>query len=305
MPLQEAAVYAFPDRRAAADRLARQLAAPLFEVNVHRFPDEELLVTIQPPARTCFLYISLDRPSDKLITLLFACEALRRQGAERIFLIAPYLCYMRQDQPFHPGEAISQRVIGQLLSNAVDGIITVDAHLHRTKHLDEVFSGISAINLSAADPIASAVLASGYGERLVVVGPDEESRPLISSLSSRLGVDWICGHKSRQADRRVEIIMPDASAVSGRPVLLVDDIASSGTTLKVCADTLRAAGATSVDVIVVHALFPIGELTEFANHGIRSIRSTNSVPHPTNAIGLEALLGTALRGEISRAGGTS
>ena len=57
-------------------------------------------------------------------------------------------------------------------------------------------------------------------------------------------------------------------------MLLVDDIVSSGGTLIACAKALKAAGATAIDVIVTHALFPPEMATEFADAGIRSIRST-------------------------------
>jgi ribose-phosphate pyrophosphokinase len=59
-----------------------------------------------------------------------------------------------------------------------------------------------------------------------------------------------------------------------------------------------AAGATTVDAIVIHALFPPELLGEFRHAGIRSIHSTDSVPHPTNAIALDGVLATALRNEI-------
>ena len=57
-------------------------------------------------------------------------------------LLAPYLCYMRQDAAFHEGEAISQKVIGALIAGCVDRVITVDAHLHRTPDIRAVFPGI-------------------------------------------------------------------------------------------------------------------------------------------------------------------
>ena len=100
---------------------------------------------------------SLDQPNDKLLALLFAAEALRRGGAKRLVLVAPYLCYMRQDAAFHEGEAISQKVIGRLLAGSVDRVITVDAHLHRTKNIRDVFPGIDAENLSAMPAIADAL----------------------------------------------------------------------------------------------------------------------------------------------------
>jgi ribose-phosphate pyrophosphokinase len=84
-------------------------------------------------------------------------------------------------------------------------------------------------------------------------------------------------------------------------VLLVDDIVSSGGTLIACAKALTAAGATAVDAVMTHALFPPDMATAFASAGIRSIRSTSSVPHPTNAIPLDELLAAALRSELNGA----
>ena len=84
-------------------------------------------------------------------------------------------------------------------------------------------------------------------------------------------------------------------------MLLVDDIVSSGGTLMTCAQALAAAGAGSVDAIITHALFPPELTSEFLRAGIRSIRSTNSVPHPTNAIALDAILVDALQREITGA----
>ena len=55
-------------------------------------------------------------PADKLVELEMAASTARAAGAERLTLVAPYLCYMRQDKAFHPGEAVSQRIIGDLLA---------------------------------------------------------------------------------------------------------------------------------------------------------------------------------------------
>ena len=85
--------------------------------------------------------------------------------------------------------------------------------------------------------------------------------------------------------------------LAGRPVLLVDDIVSSGGTLMTCAKALAAAGAKSVDAIVTHALFPPELVGKLFEAGIRSVKSTNSVPHPTNAVALDQVLADALRKE--------
>ncbi len=259
------------------------------------------MVTVGPASATTILYASLDRPNDKLLAILFAAEALRRGGARRLVLLAPYLCYMRQDAAFHAGEAISQRAVGRWLAGTVDRVITVDAHLHRTADIRTVFPGIEAENLSAMPAIAAALSKQGIDPATVVVGPDAESRPWVKDLAGRLGLAHTVAQKTRHGDRSVNIELAEAALVADRPILLVDDIVSSGTTLIGAAKLLKAAGARMIDAVITHALFPPELGGAFADAGIRSVRSTCSVPHPTNAIPLEDVFATALRGETTNA----
>lgn len=291
------ALHSLPSGIADARRLADRLGLPLHQIAIHRFPDDEIRVTTGLAAPTTVIYAPLDRPNDKLIALLFAAEALRRAGARRLVLVAPYLCYMRQDAAFHHGEAISQRAVGRLLAATVERVITVDAHLHRTADIAAALPGITADNLSAMPAIADAL--AGLDPATIVAGPDAESRPWVSDLAARLGLEYAVGRKTRRTDRSVEIDFAGGPAVAGRPVLLVDDIVSSGGTLITCAKILQAAGASAIDSVVTHALFPPGMADEFARAGIRSMRSTSSVPHPTNAIPLDAVLSAALRSELT------
>jgi ribose-phosphate pyrophosphokinase len=285
-----------PSAAEAAGRLAARLGIPLHEIAVHRFPDEELRVTVGAALATTIVYASLHQPNDKLLALLFASEALRRGGAKRLVLAAPYLCYMRQDAAFHAGEAVSQKVIGKLLAQAFDRIVTVDAHLHRTANIRDVFAGIEADDLSAMPAVAE-TLRTGIDRQTVVVGPDEESRPWVSDLATRLGLDFAVARKSRRGDRAVEMAFPDPARLASRPALLVDDIVSSGATLSACAEALRSARVTSIDAVVTHALFPPELVGALFAAGIRSVKSTDSVPHPTNAIALDGVLAEALRQE--------
>ncbi|MBB4369130.1 ribose-phosphate pyrophosphokinase [Bradyrhizobium sp. cir1] len=283
----------------AAKRLAARLGLACDEIALHRFPDGELRVTVAPAADTTILYAALDEPNDKLIALLFAAEALRRGGAKRLVLVAPYLCYMRQDIAFHAGEAISQRAMGALLATIVDRVVTVDAHLHRTSDIRAVFHGIEAENLSAMPAIANALAKAGIDPATVVIGPDAESEPWVRDLAGRLGLQHTVARKVRRGDRSVEIMFDDATLLAGRPALMVDDIVSSGTTLMVAAKTLKAMGATAVDSVVTHALFPPAMVAAFTDAGIRSIRSSDSVPHPTNAIALDDILAASLARELN------
>lgn len=299
--MSKIAVQSLPSCTEPATRLASLLGVPFHEISLHRFPDGELRVTVGPAAATTILYASLDQPNDKLIAVLFAAEALRRGGTRRLVLLAPYMCYMRQDTAFNAGEAISQRVVGHLLAATVERVITVDAHLHRTPDIRMMFPGAEAENLSAMPAIASALAAAELDSATVVIGPDAESRPWVSDLAGRLGLTYTVAAKTRRGDRSVDIEFADAGHIAGRPALLIDDIVSSGGTLIAGAKALQAAGASYVDAVVTHALFPPGMMSNFAEAGIRSVRSTSSVAHPTNAIPLDDLFAAALRRELDHA----
>lgn len=294
-------VQSLPSSSHDAVRLASRLGVAFHEIAVHRFPDGEVRVTTGAAGPTTIIYASLDRPNEKLIALTFAAEALRRGGAKRLVLLAPYLCYMRQDTAFHEGEAISQKVIGALIAGCVDRVVTVDAHLHRTPEIGTVFPGIASDNLSAMPAIAVALRKAGLDPATVVVGPDAESQPWVSDLAGRLGLPHTVALKTRRGDRSVEIEFKDAARLAGHPALIVDDIVSSGGTMTACAKALASAGATTIDAVVTHALFPEELCREMALSGIRSIRSTHSVPHSTNAILLDDLFVSALQGELKPA----
>lgn len=295
--MQSVVVQALPSSLAEAARLAAKLGTEAHELAVHRFPDGELRLTVGPVAPVTIVYGSLDRPNEKLIILLLASEALRRNGASRVVLVSPYMCYMRQDTAFHPHEAISQKVIGQLLAGAFDRIVTVHAHLHRIHDIREMFPGVESSNLTVTKAIAGYLRGERFDNRTMLVGPDEESQDAICELALSLGLPWQVAQKVRHDDRHVEIMLTDAAAISGRPVLLLDDIISSGGTIAACARTLLAACATAVDVIVTHALFPVDTELKLRSAGIRHVLSTSSVSHRTNVIPLDEILADALRGE--------
>lgn len=284
-------VHAFGDSLALARRLARALgSAPPARVLVHRFPDGESRVRVGPAAPRSVLVRTLDRPDAKLVELLLAADALRGRGARRVTLVAAYLPYMRQDRAFQPGEPVSQRVVGGLLGGAFERVLTVEAHLHRIARLAEVFP-CDARSLPAASALA-AWLARRPG-RPCLVGPDAESEPSVRALARLTGLPWIVGRKERLGDRRVRVRLPPLPP-GVRRALLLDDVASSGATLAAAARALRRAGAARIDALVVHAIFAPGALRRIRAAGVARLVSTDTVAHPSNAIGVAPLLAAAL-----------
>lgn len=286
-------LHAFPEAMEAASRLAERLAIELCPINRHRFPDGESLVQVDEREGTALLYRSLDRPNEKLVELILAASAIRDGGAKRIVMLAPYLAYMRQDMAFEPGQAVSQKIIGKLLAEHCDALLTVDPHLHRVHSLKEVMPGIDARSISAADALGHCI---DTALNPVLAGPDAESRQWVEAIASPHGLDVIVGEKRRLGDRQVEITFPGIERVSGRPVILVDDVISSGHTLEIAARRLLDGGAASVEAMATHCLAGEDDLKTLAGAGIGRIRSCDSVKGPTSVIPLAATLADAIAG---------
>jgi ribose-phosphate pyrophosphokinase len=285
-------VLGFPEYSAAARRVADARGLPYRSVEVHRFPDGESRVRLPPVlADHVVLVRSLHLPNQKLVELGLAVATARELGAARLTLVAPYLCYMRQDAAFAPGEAVSQRVIGSLLARWFDDVLTVDPHLHRVRELSEVVPARRPLALSAAVPVADFLAANC--EHPLLVGPDEESGQWVGRIAGVHGFDHHVGRKRRYGDQQVEIAFP-AGVYAGRQVVLVDDVASTGHTLEVAARMLQARRPASISVMVVHALFVGDALVRLDRAGVDRIWSTDSVPHDSNVIALAPLLAEAL-----------
>jgi ribose-phosphate pyrophosphokinase len=284
-------IHAFPDSLVFARKLGAALGWAVERTEVHHFPDAESRIRVRAtPGAPAIVVRSLHDPNAKLIEVLLTADALRRAGAASLTLVAPYLAYMRQDRVFAPGEPISQRVVGALLGGAFERVLTVEAHLHRVRALGEVFP-CRAESLPAAPALARWLTERSQGALLL--GPDEESEPWLRSLAEAVGLPFRVGRKTRSGDADVSVELPALPAGPTRAVL-VDDIASTGATLAAAVRPLRAAGFGVVEALVVHAIFAPGALERLRSAGITRVTSTDTIPHPSNQIGVAPLLAEAL-----------
>ena len=78
-----------------------------------------------------------------------------------------------------------------------------------------------------------------------------DMQPIFANYpAKKLQVNYVIANKVRRGDRSVSIELTDPAGVARRPALIVDDIVSSGETLKACANVLASSGSTSIDAIV-------------------------------------------------------
>jgi ribose-phosphate pyrophosphokinase len=286
-------VLHFDDEAVLAAALARSLAWECAPLQCHHFPDGEVKLTLpgRLPERVV-LVRGLQQPNTKLATLLIAAPAARELGARHLCLVAPYLAYMRQDMQFHPGEAVSQRHVGQALAQWFDAVITVDPHLHRVASMDEVVPGRRGLAVSASPLLGG--LAAHQVPGALLLAPDEEAGQWVRAAAHAHGLDFAVCHKQRHGDREVEVALHGAD-VRGRAVVVLDDVASTGRTLVAAAQAALASGAISVDVAVTHGLFIGDALAQVRAAGVRHVWSSDCVPHVTNAVSVVGLLAAAVQ----------
>ncbi len=103
---------------ALAQEVVNILGVPLGKSTSHSFDDSETYVTIDEVVRDqdIFLVQTCSAPvNDRLMELLLYLDAFRRASAHSISLVIPYFPYARQDRMAHGREAISARVVANLL----------------------------------------------------------------------------------------------------------------------------------------------------------------------------------------------
>ena len=282
----------FSDYQPQGQALAEALEIPFALVDVHRFPDGESKLTLpEKLPEAAILCRSLDHPNDKLIELLLAARTAREHGVKHLTLVAPYLCYMRQDIAFHPGEAVSQRIIGRFLAELFDKVVTVDPHLHRIERLEQAIPGREAIALGTAE-VMREFLQQNTTHPLLI-GPDGESEQWVRAIAGPAGLDYAVATKERLGDREVRISLPEHD-YRQHEVILVDDMISTGRTLINVTRQLKHQGAGTIHCLVTHALFSDDVTQALHDEGIERIWSSDSIRHPSNAVALAPLLAEAL-----------
>ena len=99
-----------PSGAVEARRLAARLGVPVHEIDVHRFPDGEIAGDGRRGGADHAS--SMPRSIARTTSCWRSCSPPRRcgaSGARRLVLVAPYLCYMRQDTAFQPAKRSARR----------------------------------------------------------------------------------------------------------------------------------------------------------------------------------------------------
>jgi ribose-phosphate pyrophosphokinase len=281
----ETGVISFTSNEIVAKDIARNLNVVYSTATVHQFPDGESCVRIQPDyiCKRMIVVCSLYNPDPLVLSLLFLAETLRDYGAEEIILVATYLAYMRQDKRFNEGEGISARYFARMISEYFDGLVTVDPHLHRIKSLDEIYTIPS--QLIHAAPVVADWIHNNINNSLLI-GPDSESEQWVKDLAQRAQSPYVILEKIRHGDRDVEVSVPQVKQWLHHTPVLFDDIISTGKTMLQTMTNLKRSGLSAPVCVGIHGVFSESAYQDMVDAGAARIATTNSIPHPSNAINL-------------------
>lgn len=283
--------------RALAARVGQLTGLGLAELLVERFPDGEIQVELRAEVRGANVFIvqALRPPAgEHLLELLLIADACRREGAQRVTAVVPYLGYSRQDRRQRVGEPLGARVIAEVLDLRLDALIAVDLH---SRAVEGCFG--SPIEHLTAVPL----LARQYreGERPeVVVSPDLGAVRLAERYARELGIPVAIVHKHRLSGSEVAAagIVGD---VAGLAPLIVDDVISTGGTIAAAAEALLAAGCTPrISIAATHGLFTPPAAERLVRLPIHRLVTTDSVPPPADlrldveTVTIAELLGAAI-----------
>jgi len=262
-----------------AKQIASGLKMEYIPVQTRKFPDGEIYVRIEGCVEGDDVLIvqSLGRnPNDFLVELIFTSKTAREIGANKIYAFLPYIAYARQDARFKEGECISINVIADLIEWAeIDEIITVDFHMHR-KSPEEIFS-IPIHNLTAMEDLAEYVVNNYRFEKPLLVGPDEESEQWVKTFLKKMNAPYIILRKTRLGDEAVEVVGEELPK-GIREAIVVDDIISTGSTLRETALFLKKKGVKSIYAAVTHALLATSSQYNLSEYS--GIITTDSVVNP-------------------------
>jgi ribose-phosphate pyrophosphokinase len=292
--VKSALLFPLPGNEDIARRIAALVGGEVAQLETRSFPDGEQYVRVlsNVEQREAVIVCTLRQPTESFLPLAFLADALHDLGAPRVGLVAPYLAYMRQDTRFSTGEAVTSQTFADLISSRIDWLVTVDPHLHRLTTLSDIYS-IPAMAAHAAEDLGRWIAENV--ESPFIIGPDAESAQWVNDIARAASAPSTVLTKVRRGDMDVVESIPDLEGNRHRSPVLVDDIISTGRTMLAAITHLNEQGARPASCVAVHAVFAADAYVALRDAGAARIATTNTIPHPSNAIDATRLIADQVR----------
>ncbi len=275
-------IFSGTSNKPLAYKIAKTLGLKLSPLEVFIFSDGEKRVRILDKVlgEDTVVVQSTSSPTDEnYMELFFIVDGLKRSGAKSITGVLPYFGYQRQDHVFREGEAVSAKVIAQILETVgISKLIAVELHSIKIK---EVFS-LPVVHLSALSLFAKTIKEKGWGKDCALVSPDMGGIRRIKLMSEMLNnMPFAVIEKNRDLASG-EVFADKIQGEIKKTVIIVDDMISSGETIVVAAKLLKERGAQDIIVFATHPVFSKDAPKILQDSFVKSVYVTDTIFVPKN-----------------------
>jgi ribose-phosphate pyrophosphokinase len=273
-------IFSGTSNRPLAKKIARTAGSSLGDAVIKKFSDGEIWVKYTTNIRgdDVFVIQSTQPPGDNLLELLILIDAAKRASARRVTAVIPYFGYARQDRKDQPRVSISAKLVANLITAAgADRVITMDLHAPQIQGffdipVDHLYSSAIFIDYFRKKKISN----------LAVASPDVGGIKMARSFAKRLESDLILIDK-RRPKANVAEVMNIIGNVSGKNILIVDDMIDTAGTFCNAAQALKDHGAKEVYGACTHPILSGDAFKKISLSPLHMIAVTDSIPLSTNS----------------------
>ena len=249
----------------------KEETVPLYEISINFFNNSELDIYVPQNVRKKDIYYIHDSskfPQEWWVELLLVKDLLFSASVESITFVLPNILYSRQDRKHKSRVPISSRALANSISPGLKRIITMD--LHSPQIQNAYPASLPMDNLYSFPEVVKHLVKNHLTDvsDLVVVSPDSGGVDRVKSFLKRLEVlnetsyikrNYSMALISKTRSKPGEVSgMQLVGDVSGKDVLIIDDIIDTGGTLCRAAELLKEKGAKKVMCYATHGIFSKG-----------------------------------------------
>lgn len=262
--------------RELVTKICKELGVKMVTSEVNHFSDGEINVSISETVRGADVYIiqpTCTPVNDNLMEVLILIDACKRASAGRINAVIPYYGYARQDRKTKAREPITAKLVANLIQVAgADRVVSMDLHAGQIQG----YFDIPVDHLSAV-PILANYFKGFIDKETVIVSPDLGGVTRARSFANILDLP-IAIIEKRRPKANVSEVMNVIGDISGKNVILVDDIADTAGTIVKAASVLKDFGAKKVYGCATHGVLSGPAIERIMNSELEKFIITDTIP---------------------------
>lgn len=259
-----------------AEDIAKYLGGSLGKLKINKFSDEEIYVQIGESVRGKDIYViqpTCAPANEHIMELMILMDAFRRASCHEITAVIPYFGYARQDRKTQGREAITAKLVADLLATSgADRVITVELHAGQIQG----FFNVPVDNLSSTTVMLDYMI-SKHIDDLVIVSPDVGGVSRARAFAKKLNAPIAIIDKRRPEHNKAEV-MNIIGDVAGKNAILFDDMIDTAGTICAGAKILKESGAKDIYAMCTHAILSGPAIDRLNEAPIKEIVITNSIP---------------------------